>query len=108
MEKSSRRLLDLLVKGGRVVTEHDTFQADVGVKDGKVVSISRSTIAEVDKVVDASEKLVLPGAIDPHTHINNAYPFYGVKREEDYESASIAAAWRSHDIHRFRFAGNNF
>jgi len=85
-------LLDLLVRGGRVVTEQAVFEADVGIEDGKVVSVSRSSTPGAGRTIDATGKLVLPGAIDPHTHLNNTYPFYGVKREEDFESASIAAA----------------
>jgi dihydroorotase (multifunctional complex type) len=61
--------VDLVVQGGRVVTDGATFEADVVLDDGKVVSLVRdaSRIA-ADRRLDARGRYVLPGLIDPHTH----------------------------------------
>ncbi|HBV53053.1 MAG TPA: dihydropyrimidinase, partial [Clostridiales bacterium] len=68
--------MDLLIKNGRIVTAADSFQADVAVKDGKIIQIGTELAASPEtEVVDAAGKLVLPGAIDAHTHL--AMPFGG-------------------------------
>lgn len=61
--------VDLLVRGGRVVTDGHRFDADVLVEDGQVTGLVRdSSGISADRVVDARGKFVLPGLIDPHTH----------------------------------------
>jgi len=83
--------MDLLIKNGTVVTEKQMFQADVAVKDGKIAMIG-SDLSEIksDKVVDAEGKLVLPGAVDAHTHL--AFPFGGTTSSDDYFAGTRAAA----------------
>ena len=61
--------MDLLIKGGTIVTAKESFAADVAVKDGKIVAIGKDLPFEAEKVVDASGRLVLPGALDVHTHM---------------------------------------
>jgi len=82
--------MDLLIKNGTVVTESESFIADVGVKDGKIACIGRDLPIEAKKTVDASGKLVLPGAIDVHTHL--AMPFGGTVSADGYLSGTRAAA----------------
>jgi len=82
--------MDLLIKNGTVVTESESFIADVGVKDGKIVCIGRDLPIEAKKMVDASGKIVLPGAIDVHTHL--AMPFGGTVSADGYLSGTRAAA----------------
>lgn len=83
--------MDLIIKNGTVVTEKEMFKADVAVKDGKIALIG-SDLSDVkaDKVVDATGKLVLPGAIDAHTHL--AFPFGGTTSSDDYFAGTRAAA----------------
>ena len=61
--------LDLVVRNGLVVdgTGHAPFVADVGVRDGKIVSVGAGA-GGADEEIDASDCLVTPGFIDPHTH----------------------------------------
>ncbi len=61
-------MLDLVFKGGRIIDGTGTpgFVADLGVKDGKVAAIG--ILDEAHRVVDATERVVCPGFIDPHTH----------------------------------------
>ena len=67
------------------------FQADLGVQDGKIVALA-SDLSGVpcDHVVDAAGKLVLPGAIDAHTHL--AFPFGGTVSSDDFFAGTRAAA----------------
>ncbi|MEA4922126.1 MAG: dihydropyrimidinase [Eubacteriaceae bacterium] len=83
--------MDLLIKGGKVVTAKSTFKADVAVKNGKISAIGTNLKPEANTtVVDAKGKLVLPGALDGHTHM--AMPFGGTISTDDYHDGTIAAA----------------
>lgn len=82
--------MDLLIKGGTIVTAKESFTADVAVKDGKIVAIGKDLPVEAEKVVDASGRLVLPGALDVHTHM--AMPFGGTVSADSYLSGTRAAA----------------
>ncbi len=83
--------MDLLIKNGTIVSASDTFKADIAVSDGKIVSISEQISEEGYKeVLDASGKLVLPGAIDAHTHLQ--MPFGGTISADDYFAGTRAAA----------------
>jgi len=81
--------MDLIIKNGTVVTATGSFAADVGVSGGKIVAIGANLQAEGAKVTDAAGMLVLPGAIDAHTHL--AMPFGGTVSADDYESGTRAA-----------------
>lgn len=82
--------MDLIISGGRIVTATETIKADLGVKDGKVCAIGTNLKADGARIVNASGKYVLPGAIDVHTHL--AMPFGGTVSADDYESGTRAAA----------------
>ena len=82
--------MDLLIKGGTIVTAKTSFQADVAVKDGKIAAIGADLPADGAEVVDATGKLVLPGALDGHTHMY--MPFGGTISTDDYYDGTIAAA----------------
>ena len=83
--------LDLIVKNGSVVTAADTYKADVGVKDGKITTLSSNLTPEPDtKVIDAKGKYVFPGGIDVHVHLQ--LPFSGTISADDFENGTKAAA----------------
>ena len=82
--------MSLLIKGGTVVTPTESFVADVYVNDGIITAIGKDLKISADKTVDASGKLVLPGAIDAHTHM--AMPFGGTVSADSYLSGTRAAA----------------
>lgn len=71
--------MDLLIKNGTIVTAKESFTADVAVKDGKIAAIGND-LPEAGNVVDASGKLVLPGAIDVHTHLAMPFGGHGIRR----------------------------
>lgn len=83
--------IDKLFKGGKVVTSTQTFKADVAVKGEKIVEIGTNIKPEKNtEVIDCKGKLILPGAIDAHTHL--AMPFGGTISTDDYESGTRSAA----------------
>ena len=83
--------MSLLIKNGIVVTAADAFKADVRIESGKIAEIGVSLPEGLDsEVVDASGKLVLPGALDVHTHL--AMPFGGTISADDYFAGTRAAA----------------
>jgi len=61
-----------LVKNGTIVTAADRYQADVLIENGVISTIGKGLPGEADTVVDAAGKLVLPGGIDVHTHMDSA------------------------------------
>lgn len=82
--------MDLLIKNGTIVTAKEQFTADLAVKDGKIAAIGKNLGLRAEKTVDASGKLVLPGAIDVHTHM--AMPFGGTVSSDSYLAGTRAAA----------------
>ncbi len=83
--------MDLIIKNGTIINANETIRADVAVKDGKIVSIAENiSITDCENVIDARGMLVLPGAIDAHTHL--AMPFGGTISSDDYYAGTRAAA----------------
>ena len=79
-----------LVKNGTIVTASDKYDADVYIDKGVVTLIGQGLNLPADAVVDASGKLVMPGGIDVHTHLD--MPFGGTTSADDFESGTLAAA----------------
>ncbi len=79
-----------LIKNGNVVTAVDNYTADILIEDDKVSVIGRRLDMEADKTIDASDKLVIPGGIDPHTHME--LPFGGTSASDDFRTGTRAAA----------------
>src|SRR5687767_9062046 len=82
--------MSVLIKGGRVVTATDTTVADVLVEGERISLIGASLDVEADRVIEASGRYLLPGAVDPHTHLD--MPFGGTVTADDVESGQRAAA----------------
>ncbi len=80
-----------LIKNGRIVTAVDDYHADILIEDGTVSLIGKTLDIEADKVIDASNKLVIPGGIDPHTHMD--LPFGGTSSSDDFFTGTCAAAF---------------
>src|SRR6185369_7210576 len=83
--------MSVLIKGGRIVTASDDYVGDIYAENGPVTTIGRSLDVEADKVIDASGKYVIPGAIDPHTHIEMF--FGGTTTCDDFTSGTVSAAF---------------
>ena len=82
---------DLKITNGTVANSAETFQADIGVKDGKIITIGKK-LGDADKVVDANGKYVLPGGIEAHCHIEQESSS-GLMTADDYYSGSVSAAF---------------
>jgi len=76
-----------VIKGGTVVTADRTYKADVLIKGDKIQAIGDDLNA--DHVLDATGCYVMPGGIDPHTHLE--MPFMGTYSSDDFESGTRAA-----------------
>jgi dihydropyrimidinase len=82
---------DLIIAGGTVATASDTFKADVGIRDGRIVALAAS-LKDAMQTIDATDRLVLPGGIDSHVHISQRTS-PGIVMADDFESATRSAAF---------------
>jgi dihydropyrimidinase len=81
---------DCVIRGGRVATAVDDFDADVAIKDGVIVAIGRN-LGRGAAEIDAKDRLLLPGGVDAHAHIEQLSAA-GIVNADTFESATIAAA----------------
>src|SRR5437660_7168747 len=79
-----------LIRNGRVVTAVDDYHADILIEDGKISMIGKEIDVKADKKIDAKGRLVIPGGIDPHTHME--LPFGGTSASDDFATGTRAAA----------------
>jgi len=89
--------MSVLIKNGRVVTAADDYVADVYVEGERVTLIGEALDVDADRVIDATGKYVLPGCVDPHTHLD--MPFGGTVTIDDVESGQTAAAFGGTTCH---------
>jgi dihydropyrimidinase len=81
----------LLIKNGTLVTDVSTFAADLLVRDGKIVSVGPDLQAADAEILDAAGKLILPGGVDPHVHLD--LPMFGTVSSDDHITGTKAAAF---------------
>jgi len=82
--------MSILIRGGRIVTAADDFVADALVEGEQVALIGADLDVPADRTIEATGKYVLPGCIDPHTHLD--MPFGGTVTIDDFESGQGSAA----------------
>ena len=82
--------MSVLIKNGHIFTAVDNYVADILVDDGKIRTIGIDLSADDAKTIDAIGKYVIPGGIDPHTHLD--FPFGGTVSSDDFSTGTIAAA----------------
>ena len=82
--------MSVLIKNGHIFTAVDNYVADILVDDGKIRTIGIDLTADVEKTIDATGKYVIPGGVDPHTHLD--FPFGGTVSSDDFSTGTIAAA----------------
>jgi dihydropyrimidinase len=88
---NEERHMSVLIKGGRIITAADDYVGDVYIEDERISLLGSSLDVSADKVIDATGKIVMPGAIDPHTHIEMF--FGGTTTCDDFTSGTTAAAF---------------
>ncbi|MES2396954.1 MAG: dihydropyrimidinase [Bacteroidota bacterium] len=81
--------MSLLIKNGRIITAADDYIADIYIENEKIVTIGKNLSVTADQVIDAKNKLVIPGGIDPHVHLD--MPFMGTYSSDNYETGTRAA-----------------
>jgi dihydropyrimidinase len=89
--------MSVLIKGGRIVTAADDYAGDVYVEGERIALIGESLDVEADRTIDAAGKYVLPGCVDPHTHLD--MPFGGTVTIDDFESGQTSAAFGGTTCH---------
>src|SRR5262245_10116544 len=81
--------MSVIVKGGTVVTAEQTFKADVYCADGVIKAVGTDLEAPAGaRSIDARGQYMLPGGIDPHTHME--LPFMGTVASENFFSGTAA------------------
>jgi len=81
--------MSVIISGGTVVTADTTYKADVYCQDGKILAIGENLDVPLDaEKIDATDKYIMPGGIDPHTHMQ--LPFMGTVASEDFYSGTAA------------------
>lgn len=81
--------MSTLIKNGRVITAADDYVADIFIEGETVSAIGKNLPIQADTVIDASGKLVFPGGIDPHVHLD--MPFMGTFSSDTHETGTRAA-----------------
>ncbi|HEX2955158.1 MAG TPA: dihydropyrimidinase [Bacillota bacterium] len=82
--------MDTIIKNGKVITATESYQADLGIRDGKITAIAVDIDSNGARVINAQGCLVLPGAIDAHVHFET--PVGAAVSADSYESGTRAAA----------------
>lgn len=83
--------MSVLIKNGRVVTATDDYVADVFIVNEQVKMIGKNLEVTADKIIDATGKILFPGGIDPHVHLD--MPFMGTFSSDSYETGTRAALY---------------
>lgn len=84
--------MDTLIMNGTLVTASETFEADIAIVNGKIAQIGEQLSPDADaKVIDAAGKLVLPGGVDAHVHLD--LPMAGTVTADDHYTGTKAAAF---------------
>src|SRR5947207_6495875 len=89
--------MSVLIKGGRIVTAADDYVGDIYIEGERISLIGETLDVTADRVIDASGKYVLPGGVDPHTHLD--MPFGGTVTIDDVESGQTSAAFGGTTTH---------
>jgi dihydropyrimidinase len=89
--------MSVLIKDGRILTAADDYVGDIYVEGERISLIGESLDVSADKVIDAAGKYVLPGCVDPHTHLD--MPFGGTVTIDDVESGQTSAAFGGTTCH---------
>src|SRR5215212_12034913 len=83
--------MSILIKNGRIITAADDYVADVFIDGETVAAIGKNLPMKADRTINASGRLVIPGAIDPHVHME--LPFGGTVSSDNFETGTRAAAF---------------
>lgn len=85
------RAISLLIRNGRIVTAVDDYHADLFIERDRVTLIGENLQVQADQVLDASNRIVIPGGVDPHTHLD--MPMGDLVSCDDFFTGTCAAAF---------------
>src|SRR5688572_11268620 len=80
-----------LIKNGTLVTASETFEADILIEEEKITRIGQDLQHSNTDVIDAAGKLIMPGGIDPHVHLD--LPMFDTVSSDDHYTGHKAAAF---------------
>ncbi len=83
--------MTILIKNGTLITASETFEADILIEDEKISLIGKDLQHPNADVIDAAEKFIMPGGIDPHVHLD--LPMFGTVSSDDHYTGHKAAAF---------------
>ncbi len=81
--------MSILIKNGRILTASEDYVADIYIEGNSIHTIGENLSIQADQTIDASGKVVFPGGIDPHVHLD--MPFMGTFSSDNYETGTLAA-----------------
>ena len=81
--------MSVLIKNGLLVNAAEAFKGDIYIENESIIAIGEQLNYDADQVIDASDKIVIPGGIDPHVHLD--MPFMGTYSSDDYFTGTRAA-----------------
>ena len=83
--------MSILIKDGRIITADSDYTADIFIEGETISTIGKNLDVKAEIIIDASGKLVMPGGIDPHVHLD--MPFMGTYSSDNYETGTRAALY---------------
>ncbi|HRH64960.1 MAG TPA: dihydropyrimidinase [Bacteroidia bacterium] len=81
--------MSLLIRNGRIITSSEDYIADIYTEGETIKAIGKNLSLNADEEIDASGKMIFPGGIDPHVHLD--MPFMGTYSSDNYETGTLAA-----------------
>lgn len=81
--------MSLLIRNGRIITSSEDYIADIYTEGETIKAIGKNLSMKADEEIDASGKMIFPGGIDPHVHLD--MPFMGTFSSDNYETGTLAA-----------------
>ena len=95
--------MSVLIKGGRVITAADDYVANIYIEGERITMIGESLDLRRTRTIDASGKYVLPGLVDPHTHLE--MPWRGETTIDDFQSGQRPPRSADDDARRLLHPG---
>ena len=83
--------MSILIKNGRIITADADYIADIFIEGETIQTIGKNLDVKAKTIIDATGKLVMPGGIDPHVHLD--MPFMGTYSSDNYETGTRAALY---------------
>ena len=81
----------IIIRSGTLVTASEVIRADLLIRDERIAVIGEDIAADDAEIIDAEGKLVFPGGVDPHTHLD--LPMFDTVSSDDHYTGHKAAAF---------------